>query len=180
NVPLSNAVVCVMGRVGRFTGLASLMSAQSFAIVFSSKPGAWNTKVDDTLVAFELCRSTTPAVAVIEVFAPVPATQCAAVRTTWRLYSAPPQPIDSRTTQGNSPWAARPPPTTRGVGGSVVACAAKGATAAAVTVRVANVPAAVSQPTRCRLRARIISTPGTKWRSGNDSGQCIPSDGKCP
>src|SRR4051812_36790426 len=46
---------------------------------------------------------------------PVPFTQCAAVSTIVGLYSAPPQPIDSRTMNGNSPCVARVPPTTDGL-----------------------------------------------------------------
>jgi hypothetical protein len=49
------------------------------------------------------------------VLLPVAPTQCAAVSTICVVYSAPPQPMDRRTMKGNSPWAARVPPTTCGV-----------------------------------------------------------------
>src|SRR5437899_1442519 len=54
----------------------------------------------------------------MEVLSPVPLTQCAAVSTTCGSTMAPPQPMDSRTTQGNSPLAACVPPTTYGPIGS--------------------------------------------------------------
>lgn len=68
--------------------------------------------MDLTLIALLLCRSTTPAVAVMLVLLPEPLTQWAAVRTTCGVISEPPQPMESRIIQGNSPWAARTPPTT--------------------------------------------------------------------
>lgn len=63
-------------------------------------------------MALLLWRSTTPAVAVMLVLLPEPLTQWAAVRTTCGVISEPPQPMESLTIQGNSPWAARVPPTT--------------------------------------------------------------------
>ncbi len=69
-------------------------------------------------MALVLWRSTTPAVAVMLVLLPDPLTQCAAVSTMVGEYSAPPQPMESRTMKGNSPWAARVPPTTGGASGA--------------------------------------------------------------
>jgi len=59
-----------------------------------------------------------PAVAVMLRFVPVRPTQWAAVSTTRVVIMAPPQPIERRTTHGNSPWAARSPPTTCCTGAS--------------------------------------------------------------
>jgi hypothetical protein len=85
--------------------------------------------LDWAVMRLELCRSTTPSVAVMPVVGPVAPTQCAAVSTTLGRTSEPPHPIDSRTIQGNSPCAAGVPPTTRGWTSSA---SASGAASAAV------------------------------------------------
>src|SRR3954465_12925337 len=90
----------------------------------------------------------------MEVFEPVRLTQCAAVRTICLVYSAPPQPIDSRTMNGNSPWAARVPPTTSvDAGGAATAGGGNDAAAAAAATAVVTFLSRVNQ----RLGAKGIS-----------------------
>ncbi|KQV14670.1 hypothetical protein ASC99_31540 [Kitasatospora sp. Root107] len=97
--------------------------------------------LDLILIALPLFRSTTPMVAVMLVVFPLAPTQCAAVSTICLVSSAPPQPIESRTMNGNSPCAARVPPTTLGVtspawAGSTMVPVASRAPAASVVHRV--------------------------------------------
>ena len=90
----------------------------------------------------------------LDVFVPVRLTQCAAVSTSVGLYSAPPQPIDSRTMNGNSPCVARVPPTTF--------CGPSGAAAAGdacITVPIAATGRAAAAPPRIVRHLAIQTSP---------------------
>src|SRR5579859_5885865 len=111
NEPWSYAVDGVSGRIGRSSGRARVITAQSEPCVATRYPGATVIAVDATAVVSP--RSAAPARTLTD---RTPTTQCAAVSAARGPMSEPSQVFATRTAHGNCADPAGVPPTTAPAG----------------------------------------------------------------